>query len=370
MGQLKVIFLQSLSVRPISFSLLLILFSFICPSCNQQQDGDKNKKALPQNLLDVDFDRSMGGKNYPEYRALIVQDRADLQLFKRVYIQNKPSRISAVRAGKIPRSIHQIWLGAKPVPPHLEELSKSFRKIHPDWEYHIWTDEKIATFDFELKHLFQTYGDEAESIQKKTNILRAEILDCFGGLVVDLDFEAIQPLDSLHAKYDFYTALALPQKECETLVSSKIIAARSGHPIIKEWKKELALSHCEAFQSAVTKKIGSSGNVDVVFPASYFYPISSTELVSWVKHKSGRIRSYIQSFLELLHIKTKVPFSDVKSETLAICYWGGNVLKTKEQCYYELYQDLQYQQKALSKELEVLKQEIRKLKTGNELAFE
>ena len=104
--------------------------------------------------------------------------------------------------------------------------------------------------------------------------------------------------------------------------------------------------------------------MDIVFPASYFYPISIAELGSWMKHKSSRMRSYVQSFLEFLHIKTGAPFSEVRPETLAVCYFGGNMLKTKEQCYYELYQDLQYQQKELAKEIGELKEEIRKLKTG------
>ena len=111
MGQLQ----AYLTRRP-SFSIFLALVFLFCPSCNQSNENDVGKKALLQNLLDVDFDRSMGGKNYPEYRALMAQGSPDLRVFKRVYMQNKPSRVLAVREGRIPKSIHQIWLGPKPVP--------------------------------------------------------------------------------------------------------------------------------------------------------------------------------------------------------------------------------------------------------------
>lgn len=339
------------------FTLLLSHFG-----CSQSEKTESTKRNYLQNLLDVDFDRSMGGKSYAAYRSLLIQENACIQRLKKMYIQNKPSRVAATREGKIPKSIHQIWLGPKPVPPHLEELSKSFRKLHPDWEYHVWTDEKIGALDFEMKELFYSSASFQENSEKRIDILRAEILDRFGGAVVDLDFEAKQPLDCVHAKYDFYTSLSIPQNENSTLFSTKIVAAKAGHPIIKEWKKELASSRNMAFQSAVVKKFGSEYTVDIVFPASYFYPISQAELNSWVKHKPSKIKNCIHAVLEFLHLKSNAPFSEVKPESLAVCYWGGNILKTKEQCYYELFQELQTQQKELSKEIRELQAEIQKLK--------
>ena len=39
----------------------------------------------------------------------------------------------------IPKIIHQIWLG--PLPPPQRWLD-SWRDHHPDWDYHLWTNEK------------------------------------------------------------------------------------------------------------------------------------------------------------------------------------------------------------------------------------
>src|SRR5438876_9483420 len=43
---------------------------------------------------------------------------------------------------KIPKIIHQIWLGS-PVPSVYEPFMKSWQEKHPDWEYRLWTDENV-----------------------------------------------------------------------------------------------------------------------------------------------------------------------------------------------------------------------------------
>ena len=338
---------------------LFIFFLTLFTSCSQ--NSDKGKKPLPQNLLDVDFDRAMGSKDCPEYRIHFINDEANLLLFKKVYKTHKPSKVQAAKEPKIPKIIHHIWLGKKEIPRHLNEVSASFKKLHPDWEYHFWTDQRVRAFDFELKDLF--YSQTAhEKNELKKDILRAELLDRFGGIVVDLDFELLEPLDSLHAKYDFYTACLAPQKENESMLSSALIGARPAHPLIKEWKKELCINHESSFEKAVCSKLADPSEINIVFPATYFYPISSQELTPWMKRRASFIKNCLQSFFEFLHIKKSIPFTKTKPETLAIYYWGGTLLKTNEEHFKELYQDLLEKQKELTYEVQKLQDELQRLR--------
>ncbi len=338
---------------------LLIFFLAVCTSCSQ--NNAKGKKPLPQNLLDVDFDRAMGGKDYPEYRRHFINDEANVLLFKKIYKAHKPSKVQAAKEPKIPKIIHHIWLGKKEIPRHLNDISASFKKLHPDWEYYFWTDQRVSAFDFELKTLFYSQTTHEKNELKK-DILRAEILDRFGGIVVDLDFELLQPLDSLHAKYDFYTACFVPQKENENILSSALIAARPAHPLIKEWKKELCLHPESSFEKAVCSKLADPFEMNIVFPASYFYPISSQELALWMKRRASLVKSCLQSLFEFLHIKKSIPFTKTKPETLAIYYWGGTLLKTNEEHFKELYQDLLEKQQELTYDVKILQEELQRLR--------
>ena len=40
---------------------------------------------------------------------------------------------------KIPKKIHQIWIGNAPIPEHCEAFAREMQEMHPDWEYKLWT---------------------------------------------------------------------------------------------------------------------------------------------------------------------------------------------------------------------------------------
>lgn len=111
------------------------------------------------------------------------------ELFRKRYlefIKSPPAR------PKIPKKLHQIWLGSE-LPDIYKSLIEKLQNLHPEWEYKLWTDRDILHFDFPNKNLFM----ESQNMGQKSDILRYEILNSFGGIYLDLDFAAIKPLDSL-----------------------------------------------------------------------------------------------------------------------------------------------------------------------------
>lgn len=96
----------------------------------------------------------------------------------------------------IPRIIHQTWKNAD-VPSRLVDFQRSWAKYHPEWEYRLWTDAD------NLRLIRESYPQFVDFYQRLPYpILRVEFvklayLHRFGGLYVDLDFEARKPLDPL-----------------------------------------------------------------------------------------------------------------------------------------------------------------------------
>ncbi len=96
----------------------------------------------------------------------------------------------------IPRILHQTWK-TNVVPDRFVEFQQSWRRHHPAWEYRLWSDAENQDL------IEQEYPQFAEFYRRLPYpILRVEFvklayLHRFGGLYVDLDFEALRPIEPL-----------------------------------------------------------------------------------------------------------------------------------------------------------------------------
>lgn len=96
----------------------------------------------------------------------------------------------------IPKVIHQIWLGDKEIPSAYREWSRSWRRLHPKWEFVLWTDDSLSNFEWASPANRALFG-MARNYGERSDILRLEVLHRFGGVCVDFDFEAIRAFDAL-----------------------------------------------------------------------------------------------------------------------------------------------------------------------------
>ena len=90
----------------------------------------------------------------------------------------------------IPKIIHYIWIGDKPIPKLVEENNKV---IGPDWEVKIWTD-KDFTFK-ECKFVEEAY--ELGLYMYCSDALRFYVLKQYGGLYIDCDVKLYRTPDNL-----------------------------------------------------------------------------------------------------------------------------------------------------------------------------
>ena len=87
------------------------------------------------------------------------------------------------------------------MPEEYREYINSWRTILPDWQFKLWTESDVETFNFKNRDMF----DEANNYGRKADIWCFEILEQFGGLYLNVDFECLRPeIVTLHYTYDFY----------------------------------------------------------------------------------------------------------------------------------------------------------------------
>lgn len=138
---------------------------------------------------------------------------------------------------QIPKIIHQIWVGTRPIPKLYQRISKTWEKFHPTWKYKLWTDKEVSKLNLYNKKIYYSIVDPRE----RADILRYELLEKFGGLYVDMDFECIKPLDLIHEASEMYAGIC-PNDVKEILLANGLIGSISNHPIIKRCVREIKVN--------------------------------------------------------------------------------------------------------------------------------
>jgi len=220
------------------------------------------------------------------------------RLLKRLYKTHLAGRKKCHKKERIPKIIHQIWLGS-PLPEQYKKMQKTWLDHHPNWEYHLWTDENVQYLYLQNRPLYEA----ATNLGQKSDILRYEILYQFGGLYVDTDFECLKPFDVLNETCDFYAGIIDHIKSPQ--ICNALIASTPGHPIIDKCIKKLRgakISQTPEQQTGpafftrcffeTAKKKG--GKINVILPATFFYPLpwhqkDSLNISNWIQDNSFAI---------------------------------------------------------------------------------
>lgn len=231
--------------------------------------------SIPE-AFGVNFDDSMICRLKDQYPT-ILENCSLLKKARAIYEQYICHDLEYNFNPRIPKIIHQIWLG-KPMPENYKILQKSWSHYHPDWEYRLWTEQEIDEFGLQNRALF----DQALNYGEKADIARLEILYRMGGLYVDMDFECIKPFDVFHHCCDFYAGF-----ETEDMICNALIGAAPGHPILKrcveqlcnqtsqyertDWRSTLDRTGPNFFGKCIAEVLPECQNRSVVFPVTYFY---------------------------------------------------------------------------------------------------
>jgi inositol phosphorylceramide mannosyltransferase catalytic subunit len=134
----------------------------------------------------------------------------------------------------IPRVIHQTWK-ERSLPQRYGELSQTWRRAHPEWQWRLWTDaDNLAFVEQHYPALLNTYLAFPYPIQR-VDLIRYLILHRFGGIYVDLDFECYRALPPLLQGRACVLSLEAAAHNRvhgrRRIVSNAFMAAIPGHPL-------------------------------------------------------------------------------------------------------------------------------------------
>lgn len=276
----------------------------------------------------MDFDSAMQKAEYPNAlkvtRQIVGIDGQVLyDLCKRLYEKNSVLLLLDHNTHKIPKIIHQIWLGS-PVPDVFKEYMRSWTEFHPEWTYILWDDDSIEQLHLDNKFFY----DAVENYGHKSDIARWEILYRFGGVYVDIDFECLRPLDELLV-YDFFVGLQ-PLDSQFLQLNNALVGSVKGHPIVEHCITTIA--HDWKIYRGAPQRTGpvhftrswyalanQDGYTNMIFPASYFYPLSTRATYInkslWKKQGSYAVHWWAKSWMPKEYRQPKYRIIDNQSST-------------------------------------------------------
>lgn len=269
------------------------------------------------------YERFFGDTQEAE-NALRVRN---LEVFRNIYMRNVLIEKRCNDWYRIPKIIHQIWLGS-PIPAKYFAWMSTWMHWH-GWEYKLWTDENIQSFPLYNQELY----DKATNFGEKSDILRLELLLHYGGIYVDIDFECVNPsvFDEINRSFDFF--IGFEPIDHGTLdgmykLCNAILGATPHHPIINNLVVNMRSNCIKHQHDTVVQKTGPDYISRVIFdyekgslsfpenkwnnsqyrnmylPCTFLYPFSEPDIRSARSHE------------ELI--------SKISPETGAIHYWSGS----------------------------------------------
>ncbi len=253
---------------------------------------------------------------FPDFKTSMLREQSNLRQYlnrKRLYESSNPKyvklfedhynqMVEIVRNDRndfyrIPRIVHQIWLGSK-VPEKYRAWMESWTQLR-GWRYMLWTDEEVKNLKMYNRDLY----DRSENWGEKSDILRLELLYKYGGLYVDTDFECIREemFDDLHRMFDFYLGFE-PLEHGSTKFNmfkmcNAIIASIPNHPLVHDLIENMRANFI-AYRSH-TGPIGTTGPSyisriifeymesradtlrNMFFPSTIFYPFSAIDMENY-----------------------------------------------------------------------------------------
>ena len=150
----------------------------------------------------------------------------------------------------------------------------------------MWTDQDIESFKLVNKDAF----DKAVSYAERANLLRLEILERYGGIYVDSDFECLQNFDFFNENFEFYAGIT-PAIRRQSIISNALIASIPHHPILlacikKINKTDYTITQMHRngtvhFSTTILDECANNQTINlakiVFLPPEFFYPLPTAD---------------------------------------------------------------------------------------------
>lgn len=237
------------------------------------------------------FTKSM--ETSPNFKESFLKENIRWSILNKLY-----SNIDKKKEEKIPKKLHQVWLGGE-IPKEYLELTEKWKENHPEWEYRLWVDSDIKEFGLDKNTVY----NEITNLGSKSDVLRYHIINKYGGVYIDTDFISLKNLDEL-TKFSFFGGgfSIISEQNNDPEIYNGMFGSVKNNPILtdcinnfKSTKNNPSVHKTTGpsfFSEMIFKNINGEEQDIIFLPLSYFYPFpgrfrfNKTNINKWIKPES------------------------------------------------------------------------------------
>lgn len=181
------------------------------------------------------------------------------------------STMESMGPNSIPKVLHYVWVGGKPMPTLVRKCVESWKRHTPDYAIRFWNEENSPMNHPYVQEMYR---------QKKwafvSDYIRFWALEREGGIYLDTDMELLKPLDR------FLEDGAFLGRSKGGDIESSIIGARPHHPLIARalsfYEEDAEFSIRNTSPRVLEHALASDAYPDVrVYDSKYFHPCDEGE---------------------------------------------------------------------------------------------
>ena len=162
--QLKALAAKAEAAKPAEPAAEMAAGAAAEPEVEAAVPGVKGKELPTMNIADI------AKFNNWDHRECAVANKDEWKDYMDRFLQENPGI-----GTKIPKKIHQIWIGPKQPPiVWIDTWRKKYRSEYPGWDYTLWTDKEVAELPLRMQNLY----DKEKMYQCKADLLRLEVGNC------------------------------------------------------------------------------------------------------------------------------------------------------------------------------------------------
>lgn len=138
-----------------------------------------------------------------------------------------------------PKIIHQTWKNNN-IPKKWQLSQTQWKKLHPDYEYILWTDADIRNYIKEKHPSFLKLHDSYEYNIQRADMIRYFILYDFGGIYSDLDLYPVENIEKYISNYDeSVDVLLVNSGNVKNCITNSFMVSKKNAPLWKKVQKRL-----------------------------------------------------------------------------------------------------------------------------------
>lgn len=162
-----------------------------------------------------------------------------------MYPDDSPTPVDSNGLDKFPALIHQTWK-TNQLPEIFELWSSTWKLLHPNFEYKLWTDKDNLNFiEARYPEFLAEYLSYDQEI-KRVDAIRYFYLYEFGGVYCDLDFECLKSLGPLleqNQQHDVILGYMGDDRNFEQCIPNALMISKARSPfwlyVIAEMRKRI-----------------------------------------------------------------------------------------------------------------------------------